>query len=135
MIFAFLLFLASIQFRQEFLPALFPCWYRGSCYKQFGLTVCLKAETYHPTDGGSRLTFYCGSHWCIAMLEALDDLCIVLRFCCNVFWFCRYELRIDGMIFKEEFVTNKESLEPQIGVLKSTIDGKCLFIYIRFSYS
>ena len=39
------------------------------------------------------------------------------------------------MIFKEEFVTNKESLEPQIGVLKSTIDGKCLFIYIRFSYS
>ena len=36
---------------------------------------------------------------------------------------CRYELRIDAMIFKEEFSANRDSLRPQINVLKKTIEG------------
>ena len=36
----------------------------------------------------------------------------------------RYELRIDAMIFKDEFATNRDALKPQIDVLQKTIDGK-----------
>ena len=35
----------------------------------------------------------------------------------------RYELRIDCMIFKDEFASHKETLSPQIQVLKKTITG------------
>jgi len=34
----------------------------------------------------------------------------------------KYELRIDAMIFKDEFATNRDALKPQIDVLQKTID-------------